>query len=128
MLYKEQEIATQDAPPRASVLRMSKGRQLYEDRARFMEHVEACLPAAPKPSTPTAVKGRRPTPRMHAYWDAIQEARNRVLSLRAIARELGISRSTVTRYVKASRPAVYGEGSLEEENALRLTESLVSSP
>ena len=128
VLYKEQEIATQEAPPRASVLRGSKGRQLYEDRARFMERVEACLPAAPEPSTPTAGEGRRPTPRMQAYWDAIQEAKSRGLSLRAIARELGISRSTVTKYVKASRPPVYGEGSLEEEYVQRLTESLVSSP
>ena len=61
-------------------------------------------------------------------WEAIQEAKSRGLSLRAIARELGISRSTVTKYVKASTPPAYGGGSLKEENALRLTESLVSSP
>ena len=81
VFYEEQEIATQAAPPRASVLRGSKRRQLYEDQARFMEHVEACLPAAPKPSTPTAGEGRRPTLRMQAYWDAIQEAKSRGLSL-----------------------------------------------
>ena len=124
VLYEDQEIATQEAPPRASVLR---GKQ-YKDRARFMEQVEACLPIAPKPARHKAAGPRRPTPRMHAYWEAIQEAKSRGLSLRAIARELGISRSTVTRYVKASKPPVYGEGSLEEDKEQRLTESLVSSP
>ena len=128
VLYEDQEIATQEAPPRASVLRGSKGDDQYKDRARFMEQVEACLPTAPKPPRQRVVEPRRPTPRMQAYWEAIQEAKSRGLSLRAIARELGISRSTVAKYVKASRPPVYGEGSLEEDKEQRLTESLVSSP
>ena len=64
---------------------------------------------------------------MQAYWDAIQEAKSRGPSLRSIAKELGISRSTVAKYVKTSRPPVYGEGSLKEVNGQRLTESLVSS-
>jgi transposase len=128
ILYEGQEIATQEAPPRASVLRGSKVRQLYEDRARFMEQVEACLPAAPKPAKKKAVEAQRPTPRMQAYWEAIHEAKRRGLSLREIARELGISRSTVMRYVKLNKPPVYGEGSLEEDKERGLTESLVSSP
>ena len=65
---------------------------------------------------------------MQAYWEAIQKAKNRGLSLRTIARELGISRSTVMRYVKLNNPPVYGEGSPEEDKEQRLTESLVSSP
>ena len=65
---------------------------------------------------------------MQAYWETIHEAKRSGLSLREIARELGISRSTVTRYVKLSKPPVYGEGSLDEDKDRRLTESLVSSP
>jgi len=65
---------------------------------------------------------------MQAYWEAICKAKRRGLSLRAIARELGISRSTSAKYVKESRPRVYGEGSLEQGKERRLTESLVSSP
>jgi len=66
---------------------------------------------------------------MQAYWDATQAAKRRGLSLRAIARELEIPRSTVVRYVKLDKPPVYGEGSREEQaKERRLTESLVSSP
>ena len=93
-----------------------------------MEQVEACLPAAPKRAKKKAVELRSPTPRMQAYWEATHEAKRRGLSLRAITRELGISRSTVMRYVKLDKPPVYGEGSLEEKKEQRLTESLVSSP
>jgi len=129
VLYEDREIATQEAPPRASVLRGSKGDDPCKDRARFLEQVEACLPAAPKRAKQQATETRRPTPRMQAYWEAIHEAKRRGLSQRAIATELGISRSTVVRYVKLGKPPVYGEGSLEEEaKEHRLTESLVSSP
>lgn len=128
VLYEDQEIATQEAPPRASVLRGSKGTDPYKDRAKFMEQVEACLPTASKPARKKVVEARRPTPRMEAYWEAIHEAKHRGLSLREIARELGISRSTVMRYVKLNKPPVYGEGSLEEDKERGLTESLVSSP
>jgi transposase len=128
VLYEGQEIATQEAPPRASVLRGSKGDDPYKDRTKFMEQVEACLPAAPKPVKKRAVEARGPTRRMQAYWEAIHEAKRRGLSLREIARELGVSRSTVMRYVKLEKPPVYGEVSLEEKKEQRLTESLVSSP
>jgi ribosomal protein S14 len=50
---------------------------------------------------------RQPTPRQRARWKAVQRAKRRGLSLRAIARELGISRITVRRYVAASSPPVY---------------------
>ena len=93
-----------------------------------MEQVEACLPTASKPARKKVVEARRPTPRMEAYWEAIHEAKRRGLSLREIARELGISRSTVMRYVKLNKPPVYGEGSLEEDKERGLTESLASSP
>ena len=66
---------------------------------------------------------------MQAYWEAIHKAKRRGLTQRAIATELGISRSTVVRYVKLDKPPVYGEGSREEQaKEQRLTESLVSSP
>jgi hypothetical protein len=127
VLYEGREIATQEAPPRASGLRASTGADPRKGRARFMEQVEACLPAAPKRAKQQATETRRPTPRMQAYWEAIHEAKHRGLSQRAIAAELGISRSTVMRYVKLDKPPVYGEGSLEEEaKGHRLTESLLS--
>ncbi len=50
---------------------------------------------------------RKPTPRQTAIWKAVQKAKRRGLSRRAIARELGIHRDTVKRYAEAISPPVY---------------------
>ena len=50
---------------------------------------------------------RQPTPRQTARWRAVQQAKRRGLSLRAIARELGIHRNTVRKYVDAKSPLAY---------------------
>ena len=44
-----------------------------------------------------ATWGRTPTPTQKARWKAIQQARLKGLSLRAIAKELGIARDTVRK-------------------------------
>ena len=48
-----------------------------------------------------ALRSRQPTPRQRARWKAVHRAKRRGLSLRAIARELGIHRETVRKYVDA---------------------------
>ena len=129
VVYQGRTIPTQEAPPRRRALRDASANQAYQrsdDGTRFMKRIGALLPDAEELPAPAVVRRRRPTPRMHAYWNAVQEAKSRGLSLRGIARELGISRNTVTKYAKASRPPVCGEGSREEEKDRRLTESLVS--
>ena len=45
---------------------------------------------------------RPPTPRQQTLWKAIRQAQLQGLSIRAIARVLGISRNTVRRYVLAA--------------------------
>ena len=55
---------------------------------------------------PPAAPPRQPTPRQKARWDAVQKAQRRGLSLRAIAREMGISRNTVRKYVVAKSPTM----------------------
>ena len=47
---------------------------------------------------------RTPTPTQLARWKAIQKGRLKGLSLRAISRELGISRVTVRKYAYAEKP------------------------
>ena len=47
---------------------------------------------------------RTATTTHRACWVVVQQARNQGLSLRAIARELGIARDTVGKYLKAERP------------------------
>jgi len=128
VLYEGHEIETQEAPPRASVVRDSGAKDDYKDHARFMERVEACLPSARKGPKQRVTEPRRPTPRMQAHWEAIHEPKRRGLTQREIAGELGVSRSTVVRYVKLDKPPVYGEGSCEENKGRGLTKSLASSP
>jgi ribosomal protein S14 len=68
------------------------------------------------------------TPRMTAYWEAIQDAKRRGLSGRAIARELGISRNTVRKYSMASQPPVHHGRRPRRNQQEALTSSLTSSP
>ena len=47
---------------------------------------------------------RTPTPAQKARWEAVQKALKQGLSLRAIARKLGMARMTVTKYARAKSP------------------------
>ena len=47
---------------------------------------------------------RKPTLLQRERWKAVQRAKRRGLSIRGMARELGIHRHTVRRYIDAERP------------------------
>ena len=49
---------------------------------------------------------RKPTPLQTARWKAVQRAKRKGLSMRGIARELGIHRDTVKKYMNAESPPV----------------------
>ena len=138
--YQNQIVPAQEAPPRPGVLRTLNatrglgsvtvenlaagmdtngigghererpgamtaiGRGLAAGRLTTDRESEAVHPKAQPP--------RPPTPRQRARWKAVQRAKRRGLSLRAIARELGISRITVRKYVEASSPPVYPDREL----------------
>ncbi len=73
--------------------------------------------ASPQPTPRTP--GRLPTPRQLDRWRAIQQAKRRGFSQRAIASWLGISRNTVRKYVSAGRPPTNPRqlpGTRNEEN------------
>ena len=55
----------------------------------------------PAISTPATVSPRKPTFLQKERWKAIQKARRKGMSLRAIERELGIHRATVKKYMNA---------------------------
>jgi hypothetical protein len=123
--YEGEQIPIQEAPRRANLLREMQRKK----QTRLMERVEACMPTPAKPDKATAATPRQPTPRMVAYWEAVQIAKSKGLSLRAISRVLGISRATVTKYASLTQPPVYGEGVCQQEaREQRVTGSLVSSP
>ncbi len=54
--------------------------------------------------TPATVPPRKPTFLQKERWKAIQKARRKGMSLRAIQRELGIHRATVKKYMDADGP------------------------
>lgn len=134
--YQGQVIPTREAPPRPGLLR-SGDRIPQHEPAPVPHWLESILSqnenwgkqrskkaAQPHPTTP-----RKPTPRQQARWHAVQAAKRRGLSLRAIARVLEVSRNTVRRYVAADSPPVYPERRPHDNSPEReavLTESLNS--
>ena len=150
-----QVIPTREAPPRANALRggngagvgaRSAGPSLWLVERLNARHVGAQAPERwesagfvrrSAPDTHSAqISGRelldppprRPTPRQQARWDAVQAAKRRGLSLRAIARQLGLARGTVRKYVAASSPPVNTSRrpSPSTNGREELTESLVT--
>ena len=59
---------------------------------------------APAASTPATISPRKPTFLQKERWKAIQKARRKGMSLRAIQRELGIHRATIKKYMDADGP------------------------
>ena len=54
-----------------------------------------------------ATPHRKPTPLQTARWKAVQKAKRRGLSIRGVAREVGIHRDTAKKYVEAESPPLY---------------------
>ena len=53
-----------------------------------------------------AMQRRKPTPLQTARWNAVQKAKRRGLSIREVARELGIHRATAKKYMEAVSPPI----------------------
>ena len=66
---------------------------------------------------------RTPTPTQKARWKAIRQARLKGLSLRAIARELGIARDTVRKYAAIESPPTKKLSAKERAKLTTLRES-----
>ena len=122
MQYRGRTIPTQEPPPRPGVLRTSNGALPYgDDPDRRVNGVDnhpkeslaslgvieadsATLNGGGRVRKPPASPRRKPTPRQRVRWKAVQQAKLRGLSIRAIARELGIHRNTVRKYAEAKSP------------------------
>ena len=112
-------IPHQEAPPRPGALRATNGAlaptpELAQVVRNLAQHgpsrlqlqrlaaLEAAVPQRqedadpPRQDTPPP---REASPRKQALWKAVHHARLQGVSLRGIARELGISRNTVRKYV-----------------------------
>ncbi len=110
IFHQGRMIPSREAPPRADVLRMSNSNWngpyaipewLTEngnmDSGSHVKRTAIVLNPPP----------RGPTQRKVNDWEAVRVAKRRGLSVRAIARELGLSRTTVTKYLASPGPTVY---------------------
>ena len=113
--YQGHLIKTQEAPPRPEFMRAtSLGRANGSSHGRHelasldKTDVDSEQATGPRRRRNRAVpRQRKPTRRQKALWEAVQEAKARGLSLRAIARELGIHRETARRYALAESTPLY---------------------
>ncbi len=119
-------IPSQEVPPRPGILgsfnersphefvpqtdRNGLGRRWTEvlasldaERATGEAHDAAAANGASGVRSGAIGSRRKPTPLQMARWKAVQKAKCRGLSIRGIARELGIHRSTARKYMEAER-------------------------
>ena len=94
--------------------RADKSRQALERQLKKVAKLPEVVPVKNmrKLRTPNDPDPRRqPTPRQVARWKAVQLAKSKRLSLRAIARELGIARDTVAKNARSAHPPLnrFGE-------------------
>ena len=119
-------IATQEAPPSPVLLRNGHGRSgsvpvppssvngLGERWIETLEPLHSRSEDENDPSMiiddvatagkPAATSARKPTFLRKERWKAIQKARHKGMSLRAIERKLGIHRGTINKYLDAEGP------------------------
>ena len=121
--YQGESIASQEAPSHPGILRSFNGSSSHRPSAhgglnglgRRWETVLAALDAemdtgdaddngAVRVRKPPAMQRRKPTPLQTARWNAAQKAKRRGLSIRGVARELGIHRDTAKKYMEAPSP------------------------
>jgi len=107
VIHQGQAIPTREAPPRPGYFH-SDNRSLDSETVPIPQWLESVLKHDRALSDSTmlfrSTSPRRPTPRQQTLWEAVQAAKNRGLSQRAIAKLLGVSRNTVSKYVSAAIP------------------------
>ena len=70
---------------------------------------------------------RKPTATQQARWEAVQQAKSQGLSLRAIARELGMSRVATRKYALAESPPTKLLSAKERAKAEALAEVQIAA-
>ena len=75
-----------------------------DSRAEDEQDQGAITGSAATAGKPKAASARKPTFLQRERWKAIQKARGKGMSLRAIERELGIHRATIKRYMDTESP------------------------
>ena len=116
-------IPSRLCPPKPGLMRAGPGavesRRTLERRLRKAEQLPEVVPVKKKRKPPSADRPdprRQPTARQAARWQAVQKAKSKCISLRAIARERGIARETVRKYARSPHPPLnrFGEKAANE--------------
>ena len=121
--HEGQIIPTQEAPQRPNILRNftertvptpaphidsnGLGRRWVDKLAQLDGEVSqdtADSNGAGRVRKAVSPRRRKPTPLQTARWKAVRKAKRKGLSIRGIARELGIHRDTVKKYMNAESP------------------------
>ena len=121
--HEGQIIPTQEAPQRPNILRDFTERTTHTPShhldsngpgrrwADKLAQLEVNVPrdtadgnGAGRVRKVVSPRRRKPTPLQTARWRAVRKAKRKGLSIRGIARELGIHRDTVKRYMNADSP------------------------
>ena len=120
-------VASRQAPPRPTILRSFGTRTVHttdsslhtngvtrkpEDKPAALgtmleadaQRDDADRQRATRVRKAAAPRPRKPTPLQTARWKAVQKAKRKGLSIRGIAREVGIHRQTVKKYMNAESP------------------------
>ena len=133
-------IAHQEAPPKAGALRAAQGAMApTPEMAQVVRNLSqhgltrkqlqrlAALGAPTDQSvddenepTPYTPPPRQATARKQALWKAVHHAKLQGVSLRSIAKQLGISRNTVRKYVELTAPPI-------NRNPRRATQSVTQN-
>ena len=116
--YEGRIVQSQEAPPRPGVLRDTTqmiARDVHPNNAdsgwmhRYAQiAASAAADGVNGTHQPATVLRRKPNRRQRAWWKAIHRARLQGTSKRAIAKNLGISRNTVKKYLEAESPEMVG--------------------
>ena len=123
--YQGEIIPSQEAPPRPGILRSFNvssshgpppngglnglGRRWEAALAALDAEMDAGVAddnGAVRARKPSAIQRRKPTPLQTARWNAVQKAKRRGLSIRRVAREVGIHRDTAKKYMEAVSPPI----------------------
>ena len=133
-------VASRQAPPRPSILRSFGTRTVHttvpgrhtngvirrpEDEAAPLGTMleadrlrdDADRNGAARVRKSVTPRPRKPTPLQTARWKAVQKAKRKGLSIRGIAREVGIHRDTVKKYMNAKSPPMAPSRNVESTPA-----------
>lgn len=120
--HEGEVIPSQEAPPHPNILRDVNGHSSHAqpernglgsrweralaslDRERGEANDRDHKSSAARVRKKTTPAPRKPAPKQISRWKVVHAAKRRGLSIRAIARETGIHRNTVRKYLQADRP------------------------